>query len=342
MIKPFLFFLLLSGFTLSLQANEGYVLKGTINGNYTGYIYLSYQKTKDSVLVHNNTFEFAGKVDNPERAWLNLQPYSNIAWIYLENSTITVEGDFSTTIKEDMVINLYHITSITGSHSQKLLDQYREFCNANREKENFNALRFQELKLMFAKNPTNPVGGWILGDLAINNPIYTYEEFIELYALLDTASMQGNDVRMIKTGFRTMNKYGLGQPFPAFELVNQHDKVIKSTTYSGKVILIDFWASWCGPCRAKHPALVELQKKYQNKNFNVVSITVDKDTDAWRKAITKDNLAWDNLFDADSKITNELGIQAIPFSYLLDERGKILAINQPLEKIDEVLQGKLK
>lgn len=195
---------------------------------------------------------------------------------------------------------------------------------------------------MFTENPTHPISGWILGDLAVRDPIYTYDEFMELYSLLDTAAMQRSDIRMIQTGFRTMKKYGTGQAFPAFEMANQHNESINSAKFSGKIVLIDFWASWCGPCRAKHPTLVELQKKYQNKNFNVVSVTVDKDTNAWRKAITKDNLTWDNLLDSDSKIANELGIQSIPFSYLLDEQGKIIAINQSLEKIDEILREKLK
>jgi thiol-disulfide isomerase/thioredoxin len=333
---------LLSGVTLLLHASDGYIIKGKITGNYGGYIYLSYQDVKDSALVQNNTFEFTGKLDKPVLAWMNLQPFANVSWLYIENSTIVVEGDFSTTIREKEVINLYRITSISGSHSQDLWDHYKEFCNENQNRENFNELRFKELKLMFTKNPTIPVNGWILGDLAVNRPVFTYEEFLELYSLLDTVSMQRNDMRIIHTGFRTMNKYGVGQPFPTFELSNHHGDVINSSRFSKKVVLIDFWASWCGPCRVKHPVLIELQKKYQNKNFNLVSISIDKDKDAWHKAILKDNLTWDNLIDVDSKILNELGIQSIPFIYLLDEHGNIVSVNQSLEKIDLLLQEKLK
>lgn len=343
-MKKILFLLtaFLSGVTLSLTAADGYIIKGNISGGYSGYIYLSYQDVKDSALVRNNTFEFTGKVDKPVLAWINLQSFANINWIYLENSPINLEGTFKTKVIENEVINFYLISSITGSHSQKLLDQYREFCNTNRKKENFNELRFQELKLMFTKNPKLPVNGWILGDLSVNNPVYTIKEFLELYSMLDTAAMQINDIRIIHTGLRTMNKYGLGQPFPTFELSNHRGEVIKSSKFSGKVVFIDFWASWCAPCRAKHPALVELQKKYQDKNFEVVSITIDKDKNPWLKAITKDNLTWHNLYDEDNKIKNLLGIQSIPFSYLVDEQGNIFAINQPLERVDEILQEKLK
>ncbi|MFZ2906530.1 MAG: TlpA disulfide reductase family protein [Cyclobacteriaceae bacterium] len=342
MIKTTLISLLLLRFVPSLFDGEGYTIKGTISGDYNGYIYLSYSNTKDSVLVKNNTFEFNGNVDKPIRAWLNLEPPANVAWVYLENSRIVVDGKYSTTIKDNQTIHLYRITSIKGSYSQQLLDDYRAFCNANRDKENFNTLRFQQLKLMFTSDPKQPVNGWILGDLAVNNPVFTYEEFIQLYTLLDTTAMRMEDIAFVKAGLRNMNKYGTGQQFVAFELINNNNVIVTSPKYSGKVIFVDFWASWCAPCREKHPALIDLLKKYQSKNFTVISLSIDKDTNAWRKAIEKDNLTWENLIDPEKKILNELGIQAIPFSYLIDEKGYITCVNQPLEKVDIILQEKLK
>lgn len=333
---------LMPGLISSLRASEGFTIKGTIHGNYTGYIYLSYENVKDSALVQNNTFELKGQVKKAVIGSLHLKPFANVVWIFLENSEIRVEANFSTAIERNENINLLNELKITGSYSQKLLDEYRAFCKVNRTQENFNALRFQRLKLMFAQNSTQPLSGWILGDLAVSNPIYTYQEFIELYSLLDTAAMQRSDVELIKTGLRTMNTYGIGQPFPTFELVNQYNKVINSTTYSGKIVLVDFWASWCAPCRAKHPALIDLEKKYQAKNFQVISISIDKDKDAWQKAIVKDNLTWDNLWDTNSTLVTGLGIQAIPFNYLLDTNGNILAVNQSFEEIDKILYEKLK
>ncbi len=334
--------LALSLFAFCAIAGEGYILKGTIHGDYSGYIYLSYGKIKDSALVQNNSFEFAGSIEKPTHAWLNLKPAANIVWIYLENSKISIEGDFRTTVQREQLINLYRITSIKGSHSQTLIDQYRTFCNSNREQENFYTLRFNELKRMFSANPSSPVMGWILGDLATNSPVYSFSEFNELYALLDTTAMQANDLRMIKTGFRTMVRYAVGERFSTFQLANQRDETVNSESFNGKLVLIDFWASWCAPCRAKHPDLVKLQKKYQGKNFAFVSISVDKDKSAWLKAIIKDGLIWENLLDKNSALLNELGIQAIPFNYLLDESGRILAVNPSLEEIDILFQEKIK
>lgn len=340
-IKSAILSLLLSVVIFSAHANEGYVIKGTLKGDYTGYIYLFYNKVKDSALVKDNTFEFTGKLDKPVHAWMHLKPPASVDWVYLENNMIILNAECKISMQQNEFVNMMRINEIKGSYSQTLYDSYGEFYSANKLKENFNELLFQELKRLCSENPKQPVVGTLLSKHAAH-PKITYDEFVELYSMLDTTAMQSNDVRMINTGLRTMNNYGIGQPFPTLELSNQNDEVIKSSKFSGKIVLFDFWASWCGPCRAKHPALVELQKKYQDKNFKVVSITVDNSKNAWHKAITKDNLTWDNLYDADSKILNELGIQAIPFSYLLDEQGNIFAINQPLEKIDKILQEKFK
>lgn len=329
-----------SALTFSTYANEGYVVKGIIHGDYAGYIYLSFPHKKDSSLVRNHTFEFSGKVDKPVLAWLNLKPLANAAYLYLENSLITVEGDFSTTIQQNEKINLYTITSITGSYAQNLLDQYRAFCKRNRPNENFNSLRYEELKVMFANNPKQPVNGWILSDLAATNPVYTYDELRNLYLLLDTAAMQRTDLNMIKTGLRTINKYGIGQPFTFFQLPNQKGEIIHSTKLSGKIVLIDFWASWCKPCRAKYPDMVSLYRKYQHQNFDILSISIDENKISWINAIQTDGLIWNNVLDQKKETQQEFGIQAIPFSYLIDEQGIIIAINPTIEEIDSILKEK--
>jgi thiol-disulfide isomerase/thioredoxin len=328
--------------TLYTYADEGYILKGRIEGDYAGYVYLTYLNHKDSALVHNNLFEFSGKVDKPVLVCLYLKPLANASYIYLENSLITIAGNFSTEIQQDHKINIYTITEITGSYAHKLLEQYRKFCKENRANKSFDSLRYKELQVMFTRNPAQPVNGWILSDLAAMEPVYSYNELYALYTLLDTASMQQADLILIKTGLQAINKYGTGQAFTSFELPNQTGEMVHSTKFAGKIVLLDFWASWCGPCRAKHPQLTELQKKYRNKNFVLVSISIDQNADAWRKAIKQDGLAWENLLDGDGEIKNELSIVAIPFNYLLDEHGNIIAINQSLEKINLILEEKFK
>ena len=320
----------------------GFTIKGRITGKYDGYVYLSYENVRDSTLVRDNNFVFKGKLDKPIPGWLNLSPPTNPARVFLENSPIFIEGNVITTIENNQKLNLFSITRITGSNSQRILDEYREFSSANETKENFNALRFEELKRMFTKNPREAVNGWILANIIVNRTAYKHAEFFELFTLLDTTTLQHSDVSIIRTALIEINEYGIGLPFIAFDLPNQSQQIISSEKYSGKILLVEFWASWCGPCRAMHPTLIGLQKKYQNQNFEVVSISLDNDLVVWREAITKDNLTWDNLIDPGRKLVNELGVLSIPFNYLVDENGIIVDVNLPLEKIDKILQGKSK
>lgn len=342
-MKPSFLFIFLIGLTITSQANDGYTVKGTINGNYSGKIFLSNALTRDSVLVENNSFEFSGKVDKPILSWLHLKGTGNAVWIYLENSPITVTGDFKITAENNRVINIYDNARITGSYSQKLLDEYHAFYDAHKKDENFNALRFTELKKILSANSSQPVSGYILGRLVESSTSYSYDEYLKLLSLLDSEAMHPADIATIKGFLRTLNLYGVGQPFVLFNLPSQSGEIIDISKYNGKVTLLDFWASWCAPCRAKHPELIAMKKKYtDSEKFTIVSISIDKDKNAWQKAIVQDGLSWDNLLDTNGHLKNELNLPLIPFNYLLDGDGNILAINQSLEKIDLLLQEKLK
>jgi len=110
-------------------------------------------------------------------------------------------------------------------------------------------------------------------------------------------------------------------------------------------VLVDFWASWCGPCRASNPHVVKLYKKYQEKGFEVYGVSVDDEKAAWTKAIRQDKLKYTQVIAGDalnSKITAKYGVEYIPTTFLLDKTGKIVAIDiegKELEnKIKELLQ----
>ena len=128
--------------------------------------------------------------------------------------------------------------------------------------------------------------------------------------------------------------------FLKFNLQNTKGEEIDITAFLGKVKLVDFWASRCGPCRIRHPDLIKLKKKFEKRNFDIVSISIDDNKGNWIKAIEKDRLESTNLLDVKKEITNKLGIHAIPYNYLLDEYGVILGINLKIEEIENVLVKK--
>jgi thiol-disulfide isomerase/thioredoxin len=122
----------------------------------------------------------------------------------------------------------------------------------------------------------------------------------------------------------------IGETVPEIELPGTADSIIKLSSFNGKVVLIDFWASWCGPCRAANPYVQKLYKKYKENGFEVFAVSLDVNKALWLKAIRKDRLTYTQVVDYDgwlSKVAEKYYVDAIPTNFLLDKTGKIVAIN---------------
>lgn len=319
---------------------ESFSLKGTVNGDYSDYIYLNYGNVKDSVKVLNKNFEFNGIVKKPIQGSLNLEGYTTIAHIYIENSNISIQTDYEKIINNNQPLNVLKINDVKGSYSAKIQNEYKEFYQANQNKENFKVLLYEKLKSFLEINKNHPFSGTILGENALIEPVLTKRELIELYSKIDTTQQNKDDLEMFKMGILNLDKYGINKPFLKFTLPNTEDKIIDINSFLGKITLVDFWASWCGPCRIKHPELIKLKKKFENENFDIVGVSIDDKKKNWLKAIEKDSLNWTNLIDKDKQVNDELGIQAIPFNYLIDENGIVLGVNLSIIEIERLVSEK--
>ncbi|TDE47090.1 TlpA family protein disulfide reductase [Flavobacterium rhamnosiphilum] len=128
----------------------------------------------------------------------------------------------------------------------------------------------------------------------------------------------------------------IGDSLPDFQLKNNKEATINLASLKGKTVLIDFWASWCAPCRLANKKLAPLYNQYKNENFEIVGISLDTDKTKWRNAIQKDKLAYEQLIDSkgfDAKSAILFGVEELPNSYLFDASGKLVAINPTEEEI---------
>ena len=136
----------------------------------------------------------------------------------------------------------------------------------------------------------------------------------------------------------------VGNIAPEISLADPNGKIISLSSLRGKYVLVDFWASWCGPCRGENPNVVAAYEKYKNKNFTVLGISLDEDKASWLEAIKEDKLNWQHISDLkkwESIVVGAYQIEGIPFNVLIDPTGKIIATELRGQALQETLAGVL-
>jgi thiol-disulfide isomerase/thioredoxin len=173
------------------------------------------------------------------------------------------------------------------------------------------------------------------------------EAFEEKYARQPAAETFRNQYAQIENAyFEFASSVNGTVPAPEIALPNSSGKILKLSDLKGKVVLVDFWASWCGPCRAENPNVVKVYEKFKNKGFTIYSVSLDEDAAKWKEAIVKDKLSWTNhvsdLKGWKSSVVANFGIEGIPYTVLLNKEGKIIGKNLRGEKLEETLNELLK
>ncbi|HXP51862.1 MAG TPA: TlpA disulfide reductase family protein [Bacteroidia bacterium] len=175
-----------------------------------------------------------------------------------------------------------------------------------------------------------------------------FDDYSSTYSALDESLSKSYPnsayVTMFHNDVANLKRVMVGSPAPDFTLPDPDGKDVSLSSFKGKVVLIDFWASWCAPCRASLPGVVRVYNKFKDKNFTVLSVSLDKDKDHWVDAIKKFDLTWTHCSDLkywDSKVVKLYGFDGIPFSVLVDEKGNIVAKNLEEEALTKKLEGML-
>ena len=155
-------------------------------------------------------------------------------------------------------------------------------------------------------------------------------------------------IQKVKKRIAQVKASAVGSVAPEFELKDLEGNPVKLSSFRGKYVLIDFWASWCGPCRAEIPHLKEAYKEYSNKGVAFFSVSIDKDNAAWRKAMKEENMPWAQVQapKAGKDVMKQYQFSGIPYILVLDKEGKIVAKNLRgkalTDKLEELLSGKKK
>ena len=134
-----------------------------------------------------------------------------------------------------------------------------------------------------------------------------------------------------------LKKLPPGSECPDITLQTPDGKLLSLTSFRGKVVLIDFWASWCGPCRRDNPQIVDIYNRYRGKHFEIFGVSLDENIDAWKNAIVKDKITWPQVSELrrwDSHVVQEFNVEAIPYNILIDREGNIIAKGLRIEDLE--------
>ena len=276
----------------------------------------------------------------------------------------------------------YEELVVTGDSTNILLQKYFRFrnniisqiqsINTPSEEEKIIArnsilINYQSyIKKFINENKNSPSIIMLLGE--IQNPIDFKNELMiiknivqekfekqkylnEVVKLIEQAKQQEDYIFQQKNrvneekNIREQLEINIGAIAPEINLKSPDGKLIALSSLKGKVVLLDFWASWCRPCRAENPNVVRLYNKYKDKGFTVYSVSLDQNKDKWMAAITQDQLTWSNhvseLTGWKSSAGNKYGVSSIPKTFLIDAKGKIIAYdlrgNDLEKKLSEIL-----
>ena len=269
-----------------------------------------YYEVVDSAVVENGKFSFHSKVILPEIYGLSTNLKDTPFLVFLD------EGNIQVNLNPE---SGYHKSVTTGSTTH---DLYREF-NRNRNNDLTTFIQHHEYVSRLSS-----------------------AQIIQHLELLDDNLKKKSYAEILRKVIDSRKVTDVGQKAPNFSAKDIDGKTVSLSDFTGKgYLLIDFWASWCVPCRKENPNVVEAYNKYHDKGFDILAISLDKTKEAWLRGIEQDGLKYHHVSELqywNSDIVRLYGIRSIPSNLLIDKEGKIIAKNLRGEELHEFLSQLLK
>ena len=341
------------------NAQSGYKVTGTVEGMPDGKAIIatvngSSLDTLAKADVKNGSFEFTGNVSEPTGAYIMVIGQRGAIPFMLENANITVNaGQAGLTVTGSEGQKIYdQFMAINATAQQEAMKLQQEFQAANGDQAKIQAIQEAYAKLMtdvqaketelIKANPDSYVSAFVI---ASGMGQMEYEQLKERYNLLGEKAKAGAQGKAIAAQIAKLESTAIGQIAPNFTITTPEGESISLYDIKGKVKLIDFWASWCGPCRGENPHVVEIYKEYHPKGLEIFGVSLDNNKEAWVKAIADDGLVWKHGSDLkgwQSAPAQLYSVTGIPHTVLLDENNKIIAKNlrgdELKQKIAELLK----
>ena len=327
----------------------------------------------DSTQLINGSFKFSGVIHEPVPARLIVDHKgigfskttntADMTMMFLDKGIIHIKSPDSLkrAIYPGSIINTEYKKYTTymeplNREYQEMVRRSREATKEERMDAGFNKRiqqesddidkRYRARQLAYVKaNPDTYVSLSVLKEVSV--PVVNIPVVEPLFNGLSERLKNSAAGKELKVMMDKRRALGLGQHAPAFTQNDQNGHPVSLSDFKGKYVLIDFWASWCRPCRAENPNVVKAYHQYKGKNFTVLSVSLDRPgkKEDWLKAIKDDGLEWTNVSDLkywDNEVAKLYGIRSVPQNFLLDKEGKIIAEDlrgtDLTDKLKEILE----
>jgi peroxiredoxin len=342
-------------FSFKTIIDNNFTISGTATGVENGKKVLLQKQdetkglvTIDSAKMLDGKFSFKGTAIEPAIHFIELEKVQGKVALILENGKISIAVD-KDSLQKSKIGGTQNNIELQNFNTTALKVQAKmmAFQKANTEKmteaqtkkdtvvinglmKEFNKFQSELIALSTGFPETHPKSflSVLIVDNMFNAPEVDIQKIKKNYALLDASLKTTTAAKLVEKKIGNFKSLAQGNEAPAFSAPNPDGKVVSLKESLGKVTIIDFWASWCGPCRKENPNVVSVYNDFHDKGLNIISVSLDKDGAKWKEAIAKDNLTWthvSNLKFWEDPIAVLYNIKSIPATFILDEQGNIIA-----------------
>ena len=364
-MKSFLILLVIS-VLFSCGSQAGYVLKGEFKGAGNGRAVLlmsseGQRVISDTVEMKGGKFVFEGEVPDAGWATVVVEPEGKEGvrmMLALENSRIEMRGDWNNLGMDENEELAVLGMQIIGSKNQDVYEQVEGQYKAVKELPEFTKfaeilekvletpeiledttfyweykkgydvwiarVKKEQLKIM-AANPSVEMVAYELGYMKDN---MTLEQLEQVFGQFDVKVQQSKWGKAIRESIELRQRIEPGRLAPEFTLARRDSSLVSLADYRGKVVVLDFWASWCRPCRASFPWVREFYEEYREKGVEVIGVSIDENKASWEKALDEERLPWPQVIDEIEKGRSRVGglyhVLAVPMFVVVDKEGKIV------------------